>query len=41
VLGDVELDEVFVGQRVEAVWAPAGARPPSWEAILHFRPVAS
>jgi hypothetical protein len=41
VLGDVDLDEVYVGQRVEAVWAPPGERRTSWEAILHFRPVAS
>jgi len=28
-----------VGQRVEAVWAAAGERPTSWEAIRHFRTV--
>src|SRR5690606_30242740 len=40
-VGDVPggLEEVRVGQRVAAVWAPAGERPPSWEAIRHFRPV--
>jgi uncharacterized OB-fold protein len=38
VLGDVDLDRVFVGQRVEAVWLPDGERPPSWEAIRHFTP---
>jgi uncharacterized OB-fold protein len=41
VIGDVDLDRVVVGQRVEAVWAPADARPPSWQAIRHFRPVTS
>jgi uncharacterized OB-fold protein len=41
VIGDVDLDRVVVGQRVEAVWAPTDARPPSWEAIRHFRPVTS
>jgi len=38
VLGDVDLDGVFVGQRVEAVWSPEAERPPSWEAIRHFAP---
>jgi len=38
VVGDVDLDRVFVGQRVEAVWAPEAERAPSWEAIRHFSP---
>jgi uncharacterized OB-fold protein len=41
VIGEADLDRVVVGQRVEAVWAAADARSPSWEAIRHFRPVAS
>jgi uncharacterized protein len=32
------LDDLRVGQRVEAVWASEGDRPASWEAIRHFRP---
>jgi uncharacterized OB-fold protein len=38
VIGDVDLDRIFVGQRVEAVWLPDGERPSSWEAIRHFSP---
>jgi uncharacterized OB-fold protein len=41
VIGDADLATVTVGRRVEPVWAPAAGRPPSWEAIRHFRPVAS
>jgi hypothetical protein len=39
-LAEAAPEEVRVGQRVEAVWAPDTARP-SWECIRHFRPVAS
>ena len=39
VVADVDLDRVFVGQRVEAVWVPDAERAPSWEAIRHFRPL--
>jgi uncharacterized OB-fold protein len=41
VISGADLDGVAVGQRVEAEWAPAGARPPSWEAITHFRPAGA
>jgi uncharacterized OB-fold protein len=41
VIGEAVLDRVRIGQRVEAVWAPAGQRPQSWEAIRYFRPVGS
>jgi uncharacterized OB-fold protein len=37
-LGGVAPDEVRVGRRVAAVWAPPGDRPAGWEAIHHFRP---
>jgi len=38
VMGDVDLDRVFVGQRVGAVWSPEAERPLSWEAIRHVAP---
>ena len=38
-LAEAAPDEVRVGQRVEAVWAPE-VPGPSWECIRHFRPVA-
>ncbi len=38
-LGGVQLDEVRVGQRVEAQWAPEPERTSSWEAIEYFRPI--
>ena len=41
VIGGSDLADVAVGRRVEAVWAPPGERPMSWEAIRHFRLVAS
>ncbi len=37
-LGGVAPGDITVGQRVEAVWAPAHERASSWEAIRHFRP---
>jgi uncharacterized OB-fold protein len=36
-LGDVSLDDLKVGQRVEAVWVPDGELGPTWESIRHFR----
>lgn len=39
VLGGAPLDELHVGQRVEAEWVDDSERPASWEAIRHFRPV--
>ena len=36
-LGEVETDDIRVGQRVEAVWEREP--PSSWEAIRYFRPL--
>jgi uncharacterized OB-fold protein len=38
-LGDVTLDDLEVGQRVEAVWVPDEELGPTWESIRHFRVV--
>jgi uncharacterized OB-fold protein len=39
-LGEVALDELRVGQRVEAVWVADEELGPTWESIRHFRPLA-
>jgi uncharacterized protein len=38
-LGDVSLDDLQVGQLVEAVWVPDAERGPTWESIRYFRVV--
>ena len=37
-LQEVDADQVHMGMRVEAVWAPPEERKPTLESILHFRP---
>jgi uncharacterized OB-fold protein len=37
-LGEVEPEDVVVGQRVEAVWAEDQELAPTWESIRYFRP---
>ena len=37
-LQEVEADQVHMGMRVEAVWAPPEERKPTLESILYFRP---
>jgi len=37
-LGDVPVDEITVGMRVRAVWAPAPELAPTWASIRHFGP---
>jgi len=37
-LGEVQPDDVRVGQRVEAVWQPDDELAPTWESIRYFRP---
>ena len=36
---EVPVDEVRMGMRVEAVWAPPEKRGPTLESIKHFRPI--
>jgi uncharacterized OB-fold protein len=36
---ECDADEVHMGMRVQAVWCEPGARRPTLESILHFRPV--
>jgi len=38
-LGGVPVEDIVVGQKVRAVWAPDDQLAPSWESILHFVPV--
>jgi uncharacterized protein len=40
-LSEVDPDVIGIGQRVEAVWAPAAERAPTWESIRYFRPIVS
>jgi hypothetical protein len=35
----VPVEDIVVGQKVRAVWAPDEQLAPSWESILHFVPV--
>ena len=37
-LGDLPVDEITVGMRVRAVWAPAPELAPTWASIRHFGP---
>ena len=37
-LQEVDVEEVRVGMRVEAVWAPKSEWGPTFENIKHFRP---
>ena len=37
-VGEVDPDDVKVGQRVEAVWVPDRDLAPTWESVSHFRP---
>lgn len=40
-LGDVDMDAVHVGQRVQAVWVSDDELAPTWASIRHFRPVTT
>jgi uncharacterized OB-fold protein len=40
-LSEVDPGQVRIGQRVEAAWAPAAERGPTWESIRYFRPIVS
>jgi hypothetical protein len=37
-LGEVELSDLAVGLRVEAVWALDEALTPGWDSVRYFRP---
>ena len=37
-LQEVDADQVHMGMRVEAVWAPPEERGPTLESIRYFRP---
>lgn len=37
-LGDLVVDEVWVGLRVQAVWVPESELAPTWASIRHFGP---
>lgn len=37
-IAEIPVDEVRMGMRVEACWVPRAERPPTLEAIRHFRP---
>ena len=38
-LGDVPVENIRVGQRIQAVWASDDDLAPTWESIRHFAPV--
>lgn len=38
-LGGVSVEDIFVGQAVEAVWVADDELAPSWESIRHFAPM--
>jgi uncharacterized protein len=38
-LGGVSVEDIFVGQAVEAVWVGDDELAPTWESIRHFTPV--
>ena len=39
-LGDIPLEDICVGQRIQALWVPDDELAPTWESIRHFAPVA-
>ena len=39
-LGDMSVDDIVVGQRIQAVWVADDELAPTWESIRHFAPAA-
>src|SRR5260370_35719521 len=39
-LGDMSVDDIVVGQRIQAVWVADAELAPTWEGIRQFAPAA-